>query len=310
MWMAGDFLQLPKGNMTLEEVGYAYFDDLTSRSFFQPIPNNEYRGLEYKHRGELFVMHALIHELATHVAGDFYFRLEKDGNKIDKKTRHLSCNYQNHACSDLELFKKIKSLRTFLGLKFCYISRFVGNVSHILPSNMKCLRMLSLQGLRALRVVPESIGEFIHLRYLDLPNTSIESLPGSMCKMYNLQTLLCFCQYLEVLPNDMQDLVNLRHLDLSSSNRIVSLPNSLCKLYNLQTLKLKDCRRLQMLPSDTQDLVNLRHLDVRNTSLKEMPRGLGKLKNLQFLSELLLEKSKGSGLENGRNAKFKELDCN
>ncbi|XP_054778181.1 putative disease resistance RPP13-like protein 1 [Prosopis cineraria] len=48
-----------------------------------------------------------------------------------------------------------------------------------------------------------------------------------------------------------------------------------------------------MLPNDMQDLVNLRHLDVRNTGLKEMPRGLGKLKNLQFLSDFVVGKEQG-----------------
>ncbi|XP_054778183.1 putative disease resistance RPP13-like protein 1 [Prosopis cineraria] len=239
-------------------------------------------------------MHDLIHDLATHVAGDFYFRLEKNGNKVDKKTRHLSCNYQNYACLDHEFFKKIKSLRTFIGLEFFNIPKSVGNAPHSLPSNMKCLRMLSFRGSHASRVVLDSIGEFIHLRYLDISGTSIESLPGSTCKMYNLQTLMLLgCWFLKMLPDEMQDLVNLCHLDLSFSGRIVSLPNSLCKLYNLQTLKLQNCRSLQMLPSDTQDLVKLRHLDVRNTGLKEMPRGLGKLKKLQFLSDFVVGKEQG-----------------
>ncbi|XP_054778988.1 putative disease resistance RPP13-like protein 1 [Prosopis cineraria] len=238
-------------------------------------------------------MHDLIHELATHVAGDFYFRLGKNGSKIDKKTRHLSCNYQNHACLDHEFFKKIKSLRTFIGLEIFNIPESAGNAPHILPSNMKCLRMLSLQGLRALVVVPEFFGEFIHLRYLDLSWTSIESLPRSICKMYNLQTLMLCGSHLKMLPDDMQDLVNLRHLDLSFSGTIVSLPNSLCKLYNLQTLKLEYCWCLQMLPSDTQDLVNLRHLDVRKTGLKEIPRGLGKLKKLQILGDFVVGKEQG-----------------
>ncbi|XP_054778179.1 putative disease resistance protein At3g14460 [Prosopis cineraria] len=293
MWMAEGFLHPPKRNMTLEKAGSMDFDDLTSRSFFQPIPNDD-ECFWLKGRDERFVMHDLIHDLATHVAGDFYFQLEKNGSKIDKKTRHLSCNYQNHACLDHEFFKKIKSLRTFIGLGYYRISPFVGNVSHILLSNMKCLRMLSLRGLRALRVVPESIGELIHLRYLDLSDTSIESLPGSICKMYNLQTLkLRSCMSLEMLPNEIQDLANLRHLDLSWSVKIASLPKSLCKLYNLQTLKLEHCHSLQMLPSDTQDLVNLWRLDVKDASLKEMPRGLGKLKNLQFLSDFVVGKEQG-----------------
>ncbi|MED6174112.1 hypothetical protein PIB30_065781 [Stylosanthes scabra] len=64
LWMAEDLLQ-PKENNTLENTGCAYFDELVARSFFQPSSAN----------GELFVMHDLMHDLATFFAGKFYFRL-------------------------------------------------------------------------------------------------------------------------------------------------------------------------------------------------------------------------------------------
>ncbi|XP_028805208.1 putative disease resistance RPP13-like protein 1 [Neltuma alba] len=301
MWMAEGFLRPSKGNMTLEEVGYGYFDDLTSRSFFQPLPEKDVHfplALGHEKRDGCFVMHDLIHELATNVAGDFYFRLEKKGNKIGTMTRHLSCNFQNYLCLDHEVFPKAKDLRTFIGLNFSNISRFIGNASHVLLSNLKCLRTLSLRDLSALKIVPETVGEFIHLRYLDLSKTCIAGLPNSICKLHNLQTLkLCDCTFLKVLPSDLQDLVNLRHLDLSWSRNIVSLPCSLCKLYNLKTLRLQHCWSLKMLPSDMQDLVNLQHLDVRGTWLLQMPRGMGKLKDLQFLSDFIIGKEQSTGIE-------------
>ncbi|KAI9127061.1 hypothetical protein K1719_001620 [Acacia pycnantha] len=308
MWMAEGFLQPSKGNMTLEEVGYGYFDDLTSRSFFQPLPKEHWDfDLEYKTKDAgCFVMHDLIHELATHVAGDFYFRLEEKGNKIGNKIRHLSCNFQNYACLDHEVFVKLKGLRTFIGLDFHNIPRSIGNASHILSLNLKYLRTLSLHDLYALKIVPESIGEFIHLCYLDLSGTWIESLPDSICKLRNLQVLkLCGCIYLTILPCDMQDLVNLRHFDLSRC-KIMSLPDSLCKLYNLQTLRLYHCSLLEMLPSDMQDLVNLRLLDVSDTCLEEMPKGLGNLKDLQYLSDFVVGKKQEIGIgELGRMSNLK-----
>ncbi|KAI9127425.1 hypothetical protein K1719_001984 [Acacia pycnantha] len=296
MWMAEGFLQPSKGNSTSEEAGYRYIDDLTSRSFFQPLPKGVHFDSVKSKTFEYFIMHDLIHELATHVAGDFYFRLGESGDKIGNKTHHLSCNFQSYPCLDNEVFQKLKGFRTFIGLDFCYIPQSIGNASsHIILSNLKYLRTLSLRNLSALKIVPESIGKFVHLRYLNLSGTLIACLPNSICKLYNLQTLeLCGCKFLESLPSDMQDLVNLRYLDLSLS-KIVSLPDSLCKLYNLQTLKLRDCLYLEMLPSDMQDLVNLRHLDISLAHLKEIPRGLGNLKDLQFLSDFIVGKETGIG---------------
>ncbi|KAI9127433.1 hypothetical protein K1719_001992 [Acacia pycnantha] len=302
MWMAEGFLQPSKGNSTLEEVGYRYIDDLTSRSFFQPLHKKhiDFRDhIDYRDRktfDEYFVMHDLIHELATHVAGDFYFSLGESGDKIGNKTRHLSCNFQNYPSLDNEVFQKLKDFRTFIGFDFSFIPKSIGNSSsHIILSHLKYLRTLSLQGLSALKIVPESIEKFIHLRYLNLSDTSIACLPDSICKLYNLQTLeLCGC-FLESLPSDMQDLANLRYLDLSRS-KIVSLPDSLCKLYNLQTLTLRFCDDLKMLPSNMRDLVNLRYLDIRFTGLKEMPIGLGNLKDLQFLSDFIVGKEQEIGI--------------
>ncbi|KAI9127066.1 hypothetical protein K1719_001625 [Acacia pycnantha] len=227
MWMAEGFLQPSKGNSTLEEVGYWYIDDLTSRSFFQPL-SETFEG---------FVMHDLIHELATHVAGDFYFRLGEGGNKIGNKTRHLSCNFQNYPCLDNEVFQKLKGIRTFIGLNFFYIPKSIGNASsYIILSNMKYLRTLSFEDLHALQIVPELIEKFIHLRYLNLSGTSIACLPNSICKLYNLQTLkLRSCDYLETLPSDMRDLVNLRHLDIRDTC-LKEIPRGLGNLKDLQFL--------------------------------------------------------------------------
>ncbi|XP_028755825.1 putative disease resistance RPP13-like protein 1 [Neltuma alba] len=175
------FLQPSKGNMALEDAGHEYFEDLTLRSFFQPLPISDLHFLlSYKTRDGPFVMHDLIHELAPHVAGDFYLRLGEKGNKIGHKTRHLSCNFQNYPYLDHDVLQKSKGLRTFIGLNFSYIPRSIGNSSHILLSNLKCLQMLSLRDLSALKILPESIGKFIHLHYLDLSETCVESLPNSI----------------------------------------------------------------------------------------------------------------------------------
>nr|ABN08728.1 Putative disease resistance protein RGA1, related [Medicago truncatula] len=64
LWIAEDLLRPSKNGNTLEEVGYGYFNDLASRSFFQRSGNEN----------QSFVMHDLVHDLATFLDGEFYFR--------------------------------------------------------------------------------------------------------------------------------------------------------------------------------------------------------------------------------------------
>ncbi|RYR71515.1 hypothetical protein Ahy_A02g005766 [Arachis hypogaea] len=80
-------------------------------------------------------------------------------------------------------------------------------------------------------------GELIHLRYLDLFGTPILTLPESLSKLYNLQTLkLRDCWMLKMLPNGMQDLVNLRHLDIRGADRLEEMPKGMSKLKHLNFL--------------------------------------------------------------------------
>ncbi|MGR2462903.1 leucine-rich repeat domain-containing protein, partial [Salmonella enterica] len=64
-----------------------------------------------------------------------------------------------------------------------------GKAACTILSNLKYLRELSFCKFSNLDALPDSIGEMIHLRYLNLSHTSINALPESLCNLYNLQTL-------------------------------------------------------------------------------------------------------------------------
>ncbi|RYR70733.1 hypothetical protein Ahy_A02g005044 [Arachis hypogaea] len=171
LWMAEGLLLQPKSGNALEETGYKYFDDLVSRSFFQH---------SYTYVNS-FVMHDLMHNLATFYGGKFFSSILELNNaaKHDTKTRHLS---------------------------------YDENLMH------------------------GTIGELIHLRYLDLSYTSIVTLPESLSCLYNLQTLkLRNCRKLKKLPSKMQNLVNLRHLDDFLTD-LDEMPRKMSKLKDLQFL--------------------------------------------------------------------------
>ncbi|MED6133319.1 hypothetical protein PIB30_027353 [Stylosanthes scabra] len=286
LWMAEDLLRPPKRGETLEEVGCECFDDLASRLFFKQVKNDY---------DDYFVMHDLMHDLATFLAGKFYCRLSELGEKEEMKilTRHLSCD---HPISEKTYSSsKIESLRTFL--KTDHVSLWIEEESTTITCDMlsknKYLRVLSFH---ELNVYPDLIAKLIHLRYLDLSWSTFEVLPQSLCNLYNLQTLKLQGSSLTMLPSSLGELIYLRYLDLSRSD-VKTLPESLCRLCNLQTLKLEGCSNLTMLPNGMYNLLNLQHLDIRRTPLIEMPKGMGKLKQLHILSNYIAGKQEDNGIQ-------------
>ncbi|RYR71516.1 hypothetical protein Ahy_A02g005767 [Arachis hypogaea] len=222
LWMAEGLLQ-PMEKNTLENIGCAYFDELVARSFFQ---------LSSAGAG-LFVMHDLMHDLATFFAGKFFSRVFEFGNPhmADSKTRHLSYN-QGPISSFLEAYNGAIYMRTFL----CVQAKSIDIKCDFWPQQLKCLRVLSFRTFQILSL-PDSIGEMIHLRYLNLSGIPIVTLPESLCKLYNLQTLkLSYCKKLEMLPSRMQDLVNLRYLDIRGSDSLKEMPKGMSQLKHLNFL--------------------------------------------------------------------------
>ncbi|XP_016184951.1 putative disease resistance protein At3g14460 [Arachis ipaensis] len=219
LWMAEDLLRVSNRRETLEEVGSKYFDDLASRLFFKEHQDND----------DCFVMHDLLHDLAIFLAGDFYCRLEELGDKeeLGSLTRHLSFGKLNRAVSkNLNSIATLESLRTSL-----YVNDLFSMES--VASKFKYLRVLSFD---ELDVVPNSIGELIHLRYLDLSWTDIKTLPESLCSLSNLQTLkLYYCYQLTTLPSGLHNLVGLRHLDIRGTS-LEEMPGKMSKLNQLLVL--------------------------------------------------------------------------
>ncbi|RDX75101.1 putative disease resistance RPP13-like protein 1, partial [Mucuna pruriens] len=233
LWMAENFLKCPHQSKSPEEVGEQYFDDLLSRSFFQPSRTYE----------KWFVMHDLLNDLAKYVCGDICFRWGVDkANVIPKTTRYFSLAINRVQYIDgFGSLYSAKRLRTFMptGWRMNYLyDHWYCKVSiHELFSKFKFLRVLSLS-CSDLTEMPDSMGDLKHLCSLDLSGTAIKKLPDSTCSLYNLQILkLSFCKNLEELPLNLYKLTNLRRLEFRDT-KVKKMPMHLGKLKNLQVLSL------------------------------------------------------------------------
>ncbi|KAM4099291.1 hypothetical protein ACJW30_07G146800 [Castanea mollissima] len=229
LWIALGLIQLSNTKQQLEEVANEYFKDLLWRSFFEEV-GDKFENLKYK-------MHDLIHDLAESVAMVDCKHVDRDSKNVDEKIRHVSCQFFTGSSFNetLSLLVKEKKIRTFL-LTSNYFNQPDESMLNTITSNFRSLRALG--GLRITRV-PNSIGNLIHLKYLDLSRSSIITLPEAITRLWNLQTLKVFsCRSLKELPEDIKDLVNLRHLDDNECDALSNMPRGLGQLTCLQTLPL------------------------------------------------------------------------
>ncbi|CAN6696599.1 unnamed protein product [Malus baccata var. baccata] len=229
LWVAEGLIPQSEG---MEEVGERYFNELLSRSLFQRPRLDK----------PSFTMHDLINDLAMFVSSEFCFRLDqKNLHEVSKRVRHLSYMRGKFDTSPIfEPLKGVKCLRTFFPASLAppgiWYGGYVSNkvLDDLLPTQ-KYLRVISLSRYQNINQLPNSIGNHIHLRYIDLSYTTIKRLPDTVCTLYNLQTLLLLGSSLVELPVDMRKLIHLRHLDIGKT-KIKEMPVHMGRLKSLRTL--------------------------------------------------------------------------
>ncbi|KAH9751826.1 hypothetical protein KPL71_014455 [Citrus sinensis] len=144
-------------------------------------------------------------------------------------------------------------------------------------------------------------------------NSSLDSsiLPELFSKLACLRALVIRQSFLlfrpdpnliREIPKDVGKLMHLKYLHLSELH-IERLPETLCELYNLQKLDIRGCRNIRELPVGIGKLKNMRSLlNGLTCSLKYMPIGISKLTNLQTLDKFVV----GGGVDGGSTCR---LEC-
>lgn len=228
LWAAEGFIQ-PRGARRIEDIGRDYFNDFCSRSFFQVSSSNQ---------GEQkYEMHGFIHDLARLVSINLCFSCKDPLScvlPISTDVRYLSlvCN-EKFTSGMLDKFYLYKKLRTFMLLP--EYRHNLTNVPRDFFTKFPCLRVLNLSG-SGISELSENVSKLILLRYLNLSGTSIQKLPQSIDQIYGLERLnVNKCFRLQELPDNLNKLINLRHIDF---DRDISIPAGIGKLTSLETLSV------------------------------------------------------------------------
>jgi Leucine-rich repeat (LRR) protein len=245
---------------------------------------------EHAPASDKLTMHDLVHDLARLILENELIVLDSpepmSSCKVDKhyvRNVHLN-NYQNQSKALKELPGKIRSLH------FTECGRLQ------LPdksfSKFRYLRVLDISG-RSIKgepvpsnmLLPSSIQHLMLLRYLDASGLPIATLPKSLHKLQNMQTLILSNCSLESLPDNICSLINLCYLDLSGNRSLNKLPISFAELSALSFLKLSGCPKLDELPESVHKLECLRYLDMSGCcALLKLPDKFGSLPKLSFLN--------------------------
>jgi structure-specific endonuclease subunit SLX1 len=220
LWMANGFIS-SRENLEVEDVGNMIWNELCQKSLFQDIEMNVYS------RDISFKMHDLVHDLAQSLMGQECMCLEKSNiNSLSKSTHHLSFRSKDSLSFVEGAFKKVESLRTLFQLNELFPRKH-----DYFPKN-STLRVLCTSQ------VP-SLGNLIHLRYLELYSLDINMLPDSI---YNLQKLEILkikdCGKLSCLPKGLACLQNLRHIVIKGCESLSCIFPYVGKLSCLRTLSV------------------------------------------------------------------------
>ncbi|XP_037480240.1 putative disease resistance protein RGA4 isoform X2 [Triticum dicoccoides] len=198
IWVAEGFVE-PHGHVPIQDIGYQYFEDLVARSFFQKVNDG-------------YVIHDLLHDMAQKVSEHdcFILRNKSDFDKVPLNVHHLyvisSSNFDD---SYLLRLCKYTKLHTLICMK-----NLGGETGYLM--DQWCTKLLHMRVFSCAftNELPDSIGNWKHLRYLEISGVcSLKRIPSTFCWLYNVQILYVKGCNIESLPSGFDKLINLQKFE-------------------------------------------------------------------------------------------------
>ncbi|KAJ8648624.1 hypothetical protein MRB53_001647 [Persea americana] len=183
----------------MEDIGREYLADLVSRSL-----------LNCQGIAGYYTMHDLTHDLARSVLGTDFWKIgdEKSHGNNSEKARYMSDYISGESCNfeDFYCLKSLRTLSLFLSLSY------TGNIPADLFINLRHIHTLHLFA-SSITELPESIGDLLQLRYLQLFSTDIEIGHGmnELKDLIHLRGYLCISELENVVDVEEAKEVHLKN---------------------------------------------------------------------------------------------------
>ncbi|KAG5582662.1 hypothetical protein H5410_053289 [Solanum commersonii] len=223
LWMAEGFLRPCQETTVMEDVGHMFFQILLQNSLLQDVVLDEHNNITH------YKMHDLVHDLAGDILKSKLFDLKGDDGEFFSQDRYFGWE------SPRDKIDKINEPE-----RLCTLFWRSNYISEDMLLSFKFLKVLNLSS-SGIKELSAKIGKLIYLRYLDLSNTKITTLPNSICELYNLQTFrINDCDSLKELPYEMGNMISLRHIYCSFQcidKKHFQMPPKMRQLTCLQTLQ-------------------------------------------------------------------------
>ncbi|CAN6482642.1 unnamed protein product [Victoria cruziana] len=215
-WVAEGFISKENG-VEIEVIAERCLVDLVGRSLVQKTQHELF--------GQRYTLHDLVHDFALDMRGKEYTSMDQ----VEKSSH--SARYASSIDGECSM-GALRGQDKLRGLMFPRVNRLSDNDT----KGLRWLRVLDLRGGK-FKELPESIGDLVLLRYLNLSGThNLEQLPESIIKLHELQTLDLRGSNIRRLPSKISELSALRHLDIEGTRNLEYLPSGIGKLTCLQTL--------------------------------------------------------------------------
>ncbi|XP_076922254.1 putative late blight resistance protein homolog R1B-12 [Bidens hawaiensis] len=207
LWVAEGFIK-EDGNRRLEDIAEGYLLDIIDRNLVIVANKSDSDGAI-----KACKVHDLVRELCLKKAKEERFILQTERLAFPS-------HFYNALTTPYEAVRKFiytndphlshvstQALRSILWVgDFRFLSDDIAKYFN----SFVLLRVLDLYNCH-LQDLPKSVDLLVHLRYLAI-RCSSKDFPSSICNLWNLQTLIFSASGTIVLPSNISDLVNLRHL--------------------------------------------------------------------------------------------------